>query len=115
MNTIFFNTNLKYLREKQEMEQSELANLLNFKSSSTISEWEKGVRVPPVGILSDLARLFNVTLTDLVEKDLTDTTNLTKETNKNLTIAAHLEGEELTEDEEKQLLKYAEFLISQRK
>lgn len=53
------------------MEQLELANLLGRKSSSSISEWEKGKYTPKSGLLSDIAAIFDVTLTDLMEKDLT--------------------------------------------
>lgn len=67
----FFATNLKYLRLKRNMEQLELANLLGRKSSSSISEWERGKYTPKSGLLSDIAAIFNVSLTDLMEKDLT--------------------------------------------
>lgn len=67
----FFASNLKYLRLKNNMEQLELANLLGRKSSSSISEWEKGKYTPKSGLLSDIAVIFDVTLTDLMEKDLT--------------------------------------------
>ncbi|XHV37769.1 helix-turn-helix transcriptional regulator [Streptococcus dysgalactiae subsp. equisimilis] len=67
----FFASNLKYLRLKKNMEQLELANLLGRKSSSSISEWEKGKYTPKSGLLSDIAAIFDVTLTDLMEKDLT--------------------------------------------
>ncbi|VTT07884.1 helix-turn-helix domain-containing protein [Streptococcus dysgalactiae] len=67
----FFASNLKYLRLKNNMEQLELANLLGRKSSSSISEWEKGKYTPKSGLLSNIAAIFDVTLTDLMEKDLT--------------------------------------------
>ncbi|WP_269760008.1 helix-turn-helix domain-containing protein [Streptococcus dysgalactiae] len=67
----FFASNLKYLRLRNNMEQLELANLLGRKSSSSISEWEKGKYTPKSGLLSDIAAIFDVTLTDLMEKDLT--------------------------------------------
>lgn len=67
----YFASNLRYLRQKKNMEQLELAELLKRKSSSSISEWEKGKYKPKAGILSDIASIFNVTLTDLMEKDLT--------------------------------------------
>ncbi|WP_449461394.1 helix-turn-helix transcriptional regulator, partial [Streptococcus suis] len=70
----YFASNLRYLRQKKNMEQLELAELLKRKSSSSISEWEKGKYKPKAGILSDIASIFNVTLTDLMEKDLTSQT-----------------------------------------
>ncbi|HER4029833.1 TPA: helix-turn-helix transcriptional regulator, partial [Streptococcus pyogenes] len=64
-------SNLKYLRLKKNMEQLELANLLGRKSSSSISEWEKGKYTPKSGLLSDIAAIFDVSLTALMEEDLT--------------------------------------------
>lgn len=65
-----FAKNLKYLRTKRGMEQIELANLLNRKSSSSISEWEKGKYTPKAGILNDIAKIFNVSLSELMESDI---------------------------------------------
>lgn len=67
----YFSSNLKYLREKNGMEQLDLAKRLGRKSSSSVSEWEKGLYSPKAGTLSDIASIFGVTLSDLMEKDLT--------------------------------------------
>lgn len=71
----YFATNLKFLRQRKNMEQLELAHLLKRKSSSSISEWEKGKYQPKSGILSDIASIFNVSLSDLMETDLTSGIN----------------------------------------
>lgn len=73
MNKKFFPDNLKYLRTQRGLDQMDLAKLLNRKSSSTISEWEKGVYTPNVGTLSVISELFGVNLSDLMDKDLTGT------------------------------------------
>ncbi|MBU7539396.1 XRE family transcriptional regulator [Levilactobacillus brevis] len=65
-----FSDNLKYLREKNNMSQIELATKLGRKSTSSISEWEKGKYQPKAGVLSDIAHIFNVNLDDLMNKDL---------------------------------------------
>lgn len=65
-----FAQNLKYLRKKRDMEQIDLAYKLGRKSASSISEWEKGKYTPKLGVLSDIAKIFNVTISDLMEKDL---------------------------------------------
>ncbi|MBZ5969512.1 XRE family transcriptional regulator [Leuconostoc gasicomitatum] len=65
-----FANNLKYLREKQNMDQMELAIKLGRKSSSSISEWEKGKYTPKIGVLNDIAEIFGVSITDLMNKDL---------------------------------------------
>ncbi|HDK5727531.1 TPA: helix-turn-helix domain-containing protein, partial [Staphylococcus pseudintermedius] len=46
---------------------------LGRKSASSISEWEKGKYTPKMKTLSELARLFNVSINDLMEKDLSNT------------------------------------------
>lgn len=66
----YFQTNLKFLREKKGLEQSELASLLNRKSPSSISEWENGKYTPKVGTISDIAKIFNVDIDDLMTKNL---------------------------------------------
>lgn len=66
----YFPSNLKFLREKRGMEQLELAQLLGRKSASSISEWERGTYTPKAGTLSDIARIFGVSLSDLMGKDL---------------------------------------------
>lgn len=71
-----FGRNLKFLRERKGLEQIELAQLLGRKSPSTISEWEKGKYTPKAGTLSDIAKIFNVSLQDLMQKDLTEPSNL---------------------------------------
>lgn len=68
-----FAKNLRYLRNKNGLEQLQLAQKIGRKSASTISEWEKGLYTPPVGVISDLAAIFGVTMEDLMRKDLTGT------------------------------------------
>lgn len=65
-----FANNLKYLREKHNMDQLDLAIKLGRKSSSSVSEWEKGKYTPKIGVLNDIAEIFNVSITDLMNKDL---------------------------------------------
>lgn len=66
----FFSENLKYLRKKHNLYQSDLAEYLNMKSTSSISEWESGKHTPEVGVLNELAKYFHVSLKDLMESDL---------------------------------------------
>lgn len=65
-----FAKNLKYLREKNGIEQLELAEMIGRKSASTISEWEKEKYTPKLKILNQLSKIFNVSIDDLMEKDL---------------------------------------------
>lgn len=65
-----FNENLKFLRERFGMEQIDLAKKLGRKSSSSISEWEKGKYTPKMATLKQIAEIFNVNIDDLMKKDL---------------------------------------------
>ncbi|HCC1497671.1 TPA: helix-turn-helix transcriptional regulator, partial [Enterococcus faecium] len=48
-----FAENLKFLREKYNIDQQELAEKLGRKSSSSISEWEKGKYTPKLKTLNE--------------------------------------------------------------
>lgn len=67
-----FSNNLKFLREKNNMTQLEFAESIGRKSISTISEWEKGLYSPKIGMVSEIAKFFGVSLSDITEKDLTN-------------------------------------------
>lgn len=66
-----FGENLRYLREKHGIEQTQIAELTGLKSASAVSEWEKGVRIPKIGVLVKLGEFFNVSVDDLVHYDMT--------------------------------------------
>ncbi|MBH0903174.1 helix-turn-helix transcriptional regulator, partial [Enterococcus faecium] len=65
-----FAENLKFLREKYNIDQQELAEKLGRKSSSSISEWEKGKYTPKLKTLNEIAKIFNVDIDDLMNIDL---------------------------------------------
>lgn len=69
----YFSQNLKYLRKKNGVEQMQLAEHLGRKSSSSISDWEKGKYTPKAGTLNEIAKYFHVSLSELVEEDLSRT------------------------------------------
>ena len=55
-----FSQNLKYLRNKHDMEQIDLAHKLGKKSASSISEWEKGKYTPKMKTLKDISDIFSL-------------------------------------------------------
>lgn len=77
----YFATNLKFLRQKHGLEQIDLATRLGRKSSSSISEWEKGKYTPKAGVLNDIARIFGVSLSKLMSTDLTNPSSEIEEEN----------------------------------
>ena len=66
-----FSENLKTLRMQKGMSQEILAQRLNV-VRQTISKWEKGLSVPDAEMLTELAELFNVSVSDLLGMEIKD-------------------------------------------
>ena len=66
----YFSSNLKFLRQREGLDQVNLAKKLGRKSSASISEWEKGKYTPKASVLTDIATIFNVSLSELLMVDL---------------------------------------------
>lgn len=64
-----FPDNLKFLRTQKGMTQDELAQKMD-KDYSTIGKWELGQRNPIMSDIIKLSDIFNVSVQNLVEKDL---------------------------------------------
>lgn len=62
--------NIRYLRKKHHISQETLAGELGYKSFTTIQKWEKGIAEPPLSVLLQLAKAFQVDLDDLTGTDL---------------------------------------------
>lgn len=60
--------NIAQLRQGKGMTQIELAEQLNY-SDKAVSKWERGESMPDVSVLVEIARLFGVTLDDLVQEE----------------------------------------------
>ena len=86
----FFATNFKFLREKNKMTQEDVAKKLE-KDYSTIGKWENGQRYPIMLDVVRISQLFDVSLEDLVLKDLRVINNTVPK--------------EFTEEEKKEALK----------
>lgn len=60
--------NLISLRKKNNLTQGELAQKINY-SDNAISRWERGEVTPSIETLDQIAKVFNVSLSSLVEDD----------------------------------------------
>ena len=94
---------IRQLRISATMTQKELADKLGV-SQNAIYNWENGKREPNVETLEKIAKLFNITISQLLEQ----------ENNFPSTIAAHFDGDEFTEDELDEIMKFMEFVKSRR-
>ena len=65
-----FIKNLKNYRKVNHLSQSDLAEMLSY-SPKSIDNWEKGLAMPPVEILIDLAHRMKVSLDKLLGQDET--------------------------------------------
>lgn len=66
---MFLAQNLKFLREQMGIGQDEMAKQLNV-SRSAVGNWEKGRRNPDIKTIVQLAEYFDISLDNLVLKDL---------------------------------------------
>ena len=67
--------NIRFLRTKKGYSQDDIANMLGYKSFTTIQKWESGVSEPPLKALKKLSEIFNVDMNDLATKKLSYNTN----------------------------------------
>lgn len=65
----FFPKNLQFLRKEKNMTQAELAKKISV-DQTTIGRWEDGNREPTVGNVANIANVFNVSISDLLDKNL---------------------------------------------
>ncbi|MCM1288325.1 MAG: helix-turn-helix domain-containing protein [Clostridium sp.] len=64
-----FSTNIKFLRKSKKMTQQELADNLHF-SRDGINKWENQGRKPDYEALSEIGRLFNIHIDDILNMNL---------------------------------------------
>lgn len=64
--------NLVFYRKKAGLTQLEAANRLSY-SDKAISKWERGLGLPDVVVLAQIADIYGTTLSDLVGSDHKDT------------------------------------------
>lgn len=65
-----FAKNIRFLRKRAELSQDKLAEMLGYKSFTTIQKWESGVSEPSMAVAQKIANLFHVDIDDLIKVDL---------------------------------------------
>ena len=98
-----FNENLKIARERKGLSQKDMAENIGV-AKSTYSLYESGNREPNVQTIKKIADILNVSADELLGINEEPTT-----------IAAHFEGDDYTEAEMDEILKFAEFVKAKRK
>ena len=75
MNQYIIGSTIRKLREKNKLTQSELATKLSVTDKS-ISKWETGKGYPDITLIEDIAKVFNVSITELFSGETVDNTNI---------------------------------------
>ena len=75
MNRYITGNTIKKLREKNKLTQNELAEKLSV-SNKAISKWETGKGYPDIVLIEDIAKVFNVSITELFSGDTIENTNI---------------------------------------
>ena len=70
--------NIAELRKMNHMTQQDLAEKLNY-TDKAISKWERGESTPDIESLSALAKMFNLTVDDLLNETFDKEQTLRKE------------------------------------
>ena len=65
-----FSSNIRFLRKQRNLSQEELAEMVGYKSFTTIQKWETGDSEPNMGVLRQLADIFHISISELVETDI---------------------------------------------
>lgn len=63
--------NLKFLREKNVLTKTDIAKIIGVNRSGQIHNYETGFCEPNITLLVNISSFFNVTIDDLIKKDLT--------------------------------------------
>jgi DNA-binding XRE family transcriptional regulator len=66
---------IKKLRDKRQLTQIELADLIHV-SDKTVSKWENGKSFPDISLLQTLAEAFNVSVVELLDGNAVHNTNV---------------------------------------
>lgn len=80
-------TNLVTLRKRNNLTQVELAKKINF-SDKAISRWEKGEVLPDLETLQNIAKIYGVNLSYIIEEHDIDENGLSKPTRNELLLHA---------------------------
>ena len=76
----FLSKNLQYLRKKKGISQAEMSKYIDT-TRSTWANYESNASEPDISKLFEIAKLFNVTLDELILKDLSYNQNLNDQLN----------------------------------
>ena len=77
MDTIKIGKFIKELRKEQNLTQKELANNLGIPDRA-VSRWERGVGCPDISLLSDLSKILNISISELLNGERIESLTIDK-------------------------------------
>lgn len=109
-----FAKRLKQLMEENNETIYTIADIIDL-SPSTISRYINGQMTPKITTIKVLAQQFSINPVWLMGYDVNKNIDSKQQTeNKPNTIAAHLEGKNLTKQEKEEIKDYVDYLLSKR-
>lgn len=63
-------SNLKFLRELNSLSKADVAKIIGVNRSDQVNQYETGFCEPNIRVLANISNFFNVTVDDLIKKDL---------------------------------------------
>lgn len=109
-----FAKRLKFMMNLKGIKQTDIVRDLGL-NSSTVSNWCNGIMMPRTDKLKMLADYLGCSVADLVEDKSEEIIQEQKELHYLNTLAAHLEGEVLTDEDLKDIENFIEFIKSRNK
>jgi len=100
-----FGRRIARIRELKGLSQKDVSKLLGI-PQSTYAGYETGTRKIPLSLIKELSKLYGVSSDSLLGNDTSE---------EPITLAAHFEGDDFTEEEIQEILEYAKYLKSKRK
>lgn len=97
--------NISYLRESRNLSQQDLGNYFGY-TNKAISAWELGNRTPDIFDLQEMARIFCISIDDLIKTDLeSEHYNIKKYTKQEVKEkVAHIVSNSELEENKKQMI-----------
>lgn len=81
MNPSKIGTFISLLRKERNMTQQELGDLLGINGKS-VSKWERGINCPDISILSEIAKIFDISVEELLDGKRKKTNGIIKDDGK---------------------------------
>lgn len=102
-NNFYLYSNIKFLREQKKESQDDLSKIVD-KGATAIGNWERGERSPDYVDIYKLAKHFDISIDDLVKKDLRFQESIQLDETHKIENVIMSNIKQLTDEEKKQII-----------